>query len=110
MYGHASAPENVTCAVSPRLADAFAANNNCSTAHACRAFGLPRIFSGANPSNAASYAGCTATNCPCRCVESSVISIPQLSTHLQGQLVAVHPRSEEHTSELQSRSDLVCRL
>src|SRR2546428_3696029 len=23
---------------------------------------------------------------------------------------AVHPRSEEHTSELQSRSDLVCRL
>src|SRR2546421_8307052 len=24
--------------------------------------------------------------------------------------VALHPRSEEHTSELQSRSDLVCRL
>src|SRR2546421_1522644 len=24
--------------------------------------------------------------------------------------VLIHPRSEEHTSELQSRSDLVCRL
>src|SRR5438034_2662497 len=24
--------------------------------------------------------------------------------------IAVHPRSEEHTSELQSHSDLVCRL
>src|SRR5260221_3125422 len=25
-------------------------------------------------------------------------------------IIAVHPRSEEHTSELQSHSDLVCRL
>src|SRR2546421_6039665 len=46
------------------------------------------------------------------------LQVTELSTHLQGQLVAVHPaydtafdgRSEEHTSELQSRSDLVCRL
>src|SRR6266436_9782399 len=80
MYGQASAPENVTCAASPRFCDAFAASNNCSTAQACLAFGLPRSFSGANPSNAKSYAGCTATNCPCRCVESSVISNPQPAT------------------------------
>src|SRR2546428_9116394 len=26
------------------------------------------------------------------------------------QVQGIHPRSEEHTSELQSRSDLVCRL
>src|SRR2546428_10189363 len=31
---------------------------------------------------------------------------PQLQARLQGMVV----RSEEHTSELQSRSDLVCRL
>src|SRR5713101_4370643 len=80
MYGQASAPENVTCAASPRFADARAASNNCSTAHACLAFGLPLNFSGANPSNARSYAGCTATNCPCRCVESSVISSPPPAT------------------------------
>src|SRR2546426_7017471 len=80
MYGHASAPEKETCAASPRLAEAFAANNNCSTAQDCLAFGFPLNFSGANPSNATSYAGCTATNCPCRCVESSVISNPQPAT------------------------------
>src|SRR5206468_5174570 len=36
-----------------------------------------------------------------------------LDTNLTGALVccqAAYPRSEEHTSELQSRSDLVCRL
>src|SRR5438034_1225043 len=49
MYGHASAPEKETCAASPRLAEAFAANNNCSTAHACLAFGFPLNFSGATP-------------------------------------------------------------
>src|SRR5690554_7278274 len=38
------------------------------------------------------------------------MEITELSTHLQGQLVAVSPRSEEHTSELQSRPHLVCRL
>src|SRR5438034_3429621 len=30
--------------------------------------------------------------------------------YLQGALVALEARSEEHTSELQSHSDLVCRL
>src|SRR5690606_41976304 len=30
--------------------------------------------------------------------------------HRIGNLVAAHPRSEEHTSELQSRENLVCRL
>src|SRR5690349_23629062 len=30
--------------------------------------------------------------------------------HRAGELEAVHRRSEEHTSELQSRRDLVCRL
>src|SRR2546430_7692160 len=29
---------------------------------------------------------------------------------LHRQLVVLHPRSEEHTSELQSQSNLVCRL
>src|SRR4030095_17098284 len=33
------------------------------------------------------------------------------SNRLQGALIGLHrPRSEEHTSELQSHSDLVCRL
>src|SRR6266849_10017751 len=73
-YGQAKAPEKETCAESPRFAEARAASNTCSTAQDCLAFGLPLSFSGANPSNATSYAGCTATNCPCKCVESSVIS------------------------------------
>ena len=34
--------------------------------------GSPRTKAGANPSKASSYAGCTATSCPCRWVESSV--------------------------------------
>src|SRR6478672_12058239 len=32
------------------------------------------------------------------------------SRHLHGRSAQFAPRSEEHTSELQSRSDLVCRL
>src|SRR2546428_6107903 len=40
--------------------------------------------------------------------------LPLLAQHIEGiRLVVsdlVMPRSEEHTSELQSRSDLVCRL
>src|SRR5436190_3427826 len=31
-------------------------------------------------------------------------------THTQGSMTAFDQRSEEHTSELQSHSDLVCRL
>src|SRR5206468_11194809 len=34
----------------------------------------------------------------------------EIFEHLRGGVVAVLGRSEEHTSELQSRSDLVCRL
>src|SRR5699024_12422205 len=34
----------------------------------------------------------------------------KVSTKLAGGLVTGHARSEEHTSELQSRFDLVCRL
>src|SRR5206468_12954328 len=35
---------------------------------------------------------------------------PQRLHQLQARPGRGHPRSEEHTSELQSRSDLVCRL
>src|SRR5437867_2702272 len=51
MYGHASAPEKETCAASPRLAEAFAANNNCSTAHA--AILLKLLNGAASPANCA---------------------------------------------------------
>src|SRR5690349_23901912 len=33
-----------------------------------------------------------------------------LLRHMDDSLAALHERSEEHTSELQSRRDLVCRL
>src|SRR5690349_23853384 len=48
----------------------------------------------------------------------AVLAVPAASlghdvaavVHRSGLLVQDHPRSEEHTSELQSRRDLVCRL
>src|SRR3712207_8700174 len=36
--------------------------------------------------------------------------LPEQAVHLAGADVEVHARSEEHTSELQSRQYLVCRL
>src|SRR3989440_12608898 len=38
------------------------------------------------------------------------LPLPAEHEHLHGLDVVQHRRSEEHTSELQSRSDLVCRL
>src|SRR5438034_8654265 len=38
------------------------------------------------------------------------VSSSAVDTDFTGMLVDVWPRSEEHTSELQSHSDLVCRL
>src|SRR2546427_7424324 len=35
---------------------------------------------------------------------------PKAATHTQTTITAKKPRSEEHTSELQSQSNLVCRL
>src|SRR5207247_3794565 len=53
-------------------------------------------------------------------VEREPALAPELPRHLEGvrgcrvhagaMIAAVHLRSEEHTSELQSRVDLVCRL
>src|SRR5690349_12885960 len=40
----------------------------------------------------------------------SLLTRPKAAVLRDGQLVDVQPRSEEHTSELQSRRDLVCRL
>jgi hypothetical protein len=54
MNGHASAPEKVTLALSPRRFEAFAAISIWFTAHSCRAFGLPRTSGAAKPSKASS--------------------------------------------------------
>src|SRR5690606_41398103 len=67
----------VVCAFNPRFWEALAEYFNCCTAHSVRDLGLLRYCSGANASNNLSYAGCTATSCPCRWVESSVISSPR---------------------------------
>src|ERR1035438_10667072 len=50
-----------------------------------------------------------------RIAEQVVIEIPAITTKRPGELVKLalrgaHPRSEEHTSELQSLRHLVCRL
>src|SRR5206468_12964339 len=42
------------------------------------------------------------------CCSSGPLPLPSVSFPFSGSLL--QPRSEEHTSELQSRSDLVCRL
>ena len=47
-------PVNDTIALRPRFCEAFAASINCSTAQACRAFGLPLTSAGANASKASS--------------------------------------------------------
>ena len=60
----------------PSRREATSAFLTSPTAHSWRAFGLPRTSGAAKPSKSASYAGCTATSCPCRCAESSVISTP----------------------------------
>src|SRR5678815_717456 len=62
-----NAPLNVACAFNPKFCEALAAYFNCCTAHSCLVLLLPCIDAGAKPSNCASYAGCTATNCPCKC-------------------------------------------
>src|SRR5256885_12531176 len=36
--------------------------------------------------------------------------IGRIEPHARGKLLLAHPRSEEHTSELQSPCNLVCRL
>src|SRR5437588_9499422 len=43
-------------------------------------------------------------NMPSRCISSRPVNLPDGSATFRC------PRSEEHTSELQSHSDLVCRL
>src|SRR2546428_8577461 len=59
-----------------------------------------------------SVSGLTYVNCDAERVEHAreerYHAGPKL--RLESQLVGVVERSEEHTSELQSRSDLVCRL
>ena len=60
--------------------NAFAAAFTWLTAHACRSAGFPRTASGAKPSKSTSYAGCTATSWPCRCVDNSVICRPCLAS------------------------------
>src|SRR3989440_5057298 len=41
---------------------------------------------------------------------SLIVSIAWIEPMMPGRTPSTPPRSEEHTSELQSRSDLVCRL
>src|SRR6202022_5193179 len=43
----------------------------------------------------------------CRIQSTGMCAVP---CHLEAALESRRPRSEEHTSELQSHSDLVCRL
>src|SRR3712207_8707741 len=46
-----------------------------------------------------------------RRIESRLNALPQFTTRIDGvDIHFVHVRSEEHTSELQSRQYLVCRL
>src|SRR2546428_4104117 len=53
----------------------------------------------------------TAPGAPCRsCVPSQDLAGDDELLDLRGALVDPEARSEEHTSELQSRSDIVCRL
>src|SRR5947207_6357857 len=57
--------------------------------------------------NSRPFAACTVINC----TASGGASSSRLTTPPDAvQLMTVHARSEEHTSELQSHSDLVCRL
>src|SRR5476649_1248505 len=46
----------------------------------------------------------------CRSVHAPVLISTRDQRHVPQALVVGQPRSEEHTSELQSHSDLVCRL
>src|SRR5206468_3778829 len=41
---------------------------------------------------------------------AGVVALQDMTEDEWDRMIAVHMRSEEHTSELQSRSDLVCRL
>src|SRR2546430_12884405 len=45
-----------------------------------------------------------------RIVAEPLFALRGLAMHLGSQITDVEPRSEEHTSELQSQSNLVCRL
>src|SRR5207249_7350077 len=50
-----------------------------------------------------------------RAASQAVLAKPECGTsakirHKRKRILAANPRSEEHTSELQSRFDLVCRL
>ena len=51
-----------------------------------------------------------------RLIKDNGINVREVSDYtgfpemMDGRVKTLHPRSEEHTSELQSRSDLVCRL
>src|SRR5438034_6436352 len=44
------------------------------------------------------------------CEDRDPLRLPNVPESLQGFVIGIPKRSEEHTSELQSHSDLVCRL
>src|SRR2546421_9501446 len=67
-------------------------------------FPYTTLFRSASASAASSWVHAFSTRSPWRCSQGSVLA----SALVPGTGSA--SRSEEHTSELQSRSDLVCRL
>src|SRR2546421_8217499 len=68
---------------------------------------LFRSFDAQSDRASASVGGKDGQDVPVRVTH---LEVAMTATSVVAQIVISTPRSEEHTSELQSRSDLVCRL
>src|SRR5699024_11418568 len=67
------------------------------------------IYCAATSSGTAKNANCTWVKSNCS-INSTRAYLPFTSTRSPALFIEANKRSEEHTSELQSRFDLVCRL
>src|SRR5260221_10034914 len=78
-----------------------------ATATATQARTVSRIFKSLSPPGSAAARGDSPMDSK---VSPAIAIVSQRSSRLELRRRSPHHRSEEHTSELQSHSDLVCRL